>query len=46
VVADEITVAVRTTAVNRIALMITIAAAIALFGLYSRRWLRRPKTPS
>jgi hypothetical protein len=35
---------VRTTAVSRIALIITIAAAIVLAGLWARRYIRRPKT--
>jgi hypothetical protein len=37
---------VRTTAVSRIALMITIAAAVVLAGLWARRYVRRPKTTS
>jgi hypothetical protein len=35
---------VRTTAVSRIALLITVAAAIVLAGLWARRYVRRPKT--
>ncbi len=35
---------VRTTAVSRIALIITVAAAIVLAGLWARRYVRRPKT--
>jgi len=35
---------VRTTAVSRIALLITIAAAIGLAALWARRYVRRPKT--
>jgi hypothetical protein len=35
---------VRTTAVSRIALLITIAAAIVLAALWARRYVRRPKT--
>jgi hypothetical protein len=35
---------VRTTAVSRIALIITIAAAIVLAALWTRRYVRRPKT--
>jgi hypothetical protein len=35
---------VRTTAVSRIALIITIGAAIVLAGLWARRYIRRPKT--
>jgi hypothetical protein len=35
---------VRTTAVSRIALIITIAAAVVLAALWTRRYIRRPKT--
>jgi hypothetical protein len=35
---------VRTTAVNRIALIITVAAALVLVALWSRRYLQRPTT--
>jgi hypothetical protein len=37
-------VSVRSTAVNRIALIVTIAAALGLLALYSRRWIRRRTT--
>lgn len=39
-------VSVRSTAVNRIALLVTIAAALGLLALYSRRWTRRRRTPA
>lgn len=39
-------VSVRSTAVNRIALIVTIAAALGLLALYSRRWIRRRTTPA
>jgi len=32
---------VRTTAVNSIALLVTVLAALALVALYIRRWFRR-----
>jgi len=35
---------VRTTAVNSIALLVTVAAALALVALYARRWFRRRRT--
>jgi hypothetical protein len=37
---------VRSTAFNRIALLVTLAAAAVLALLYSRRWFRRTKVPS
>jgi uncharacterized protein DUF6049 len=40
------TIVVRSTAVNRIALLVTLGAAALLALLYLRRWLRRTKTPS
>ncbi len=40
------TIVVRSTAVNRIALLVTLGAAAVLALLYLRRWLRRTKTPS
>lgn len=40
------TIVVRSTAVNRIALIVTLGAAGLLALLYLRRWLRRTKTPS
>jgi len=36
-----ITVVVRTTTVNHIALLVTIGAGLGLLALYSRRWFRR-----
>jgi hypothetical protein len=42
---SEQTVVVRSTAVSRIALAITIAAGLGLLALYARRWTRR-RTPS
>ena len=41
---NPIAIAVRTTAVNSIALLVTVAAALALVALYSRRWFRRRRT--
>jgi hypothetical protein len=38
---NAIPIAVRTTAVNSIALLVTVLAALALVGLYVRRWFRR-----
>jgi hypothetical protein len=35
---------VRTTALNGIALRVTLAAAVLLVILYARRWFRRRKT--
>jgi hypothetical protein len=35
---------VRSTAVNRIALLVTAGAAAGLVALYARRWVRRRKT--
>jgi hypothetical protein len=40
------TITVRTTAVNRIALFVTLAAAIGLIALYARRWFRRRTSPT
>jgi hypothetical protein len=40
------TIVVRSTAFNRIALLVTLAAAAVLALLYSRRWFRRTKVPS
>jgi hypothetical protein len=40
------TIVVRSTAFNRIALIVTLAAAAVLALLYSRRWFRRTKVPS
>ena len=40
------TIVVRSTAVNKIALIVTLGAAALLALLYLRRWLRRTKTPS
>jgi hypothetical protein len=40
------TIVVRSTAFNRIALIVTLAAAGVLALLYSRRWFRRVKVPS
>jgi hypothetical protein len=40
------TILVRSTAVNHIALLITIAAALGLVALYSRRWFRRRRSPT
>jgi hypothetical protein len=39
-------IAVRSTALNDIALIVTLAAAGVLALLYSRRWFRRTKVPS
>jgi hypothetical protein len=39
-------IVVRSTAFNRIALIVTLAAASVLALLYSRRWFRRTKVPS
>jgi hypothetical protein len=39
-------ITVRTTAVNRIALFVTLAAAIGLVALYARRWFRRRTSPT
>jgi hypothetical protein len=43
-VLDSETIAVRSTAVNHIALLVTLAAALALVALYSRRWVRRRRS--
>jgi hypothetical protein len=40
------TIVVRTTAVNHIALLVTIGAGLGLLALYSRRWFRRRKNPA
>jgi hypothetical protein len=42
--ADPIVIAVRTTAVNSIALLVTVLAALGLVALYARRWFRRRRT--
>jgi hypothetical protein len=39
-------ITVRSTAVNRIALFVTLAAAIGLIALYARRWFRRRTSPT
>jgi len=41
---DPILVGVRTTAVNSIALLVTVLAALGLVALYARRWFRRRRT--
>ena len=41
-----ITVVVRTTTVNHIALLVTLGAGLGLLALYSRRWFRRRKNPA
>lgn len=41
-----ITVAVRSTSVNHIALLVTMAAGLGLLALYSRRWFRRRRNPA
>ncbi|MEP6758039.1 MAG: hypothetical protein ABJB55_02475 [Actinomycetota bacterium] len=41
-----IKVVVHTTAVNHIALLVTIVAGLGLLALYSRRWFRRRRTPA
>jgi hypothetical protein len=41
---NPIAIAVRTTAVNSIALLVTVLAALVLVALYSRRWFRRRRT--
>jgi hypothetical protein len=41
---DESNLTVRTTAVNSIAVIITGAAALLLVALWSRRYIRRPKS--
>ncbi|HTG47237.1 MAG TPA: DUF6049 family protein [Actinomycetota bacterium] len=46
VIGQPVTIVVRSTAVNRIALFVTLGAAAVLALLYLRRWLRRTKTPS
>ncbi|MDP9184921.1 MAG: hypothetical protein M3O29_04540, partial [Actinomycetota bacterium] len=43
-VLDDETIAVRSTAVNHIALLVTLAAALGLVALYSRRWVRRRRS--
>jgi hypothetical protein len=40
------TITVRSTAVNRIALFVTLAAALGLIALYARRWFRRRTSPT
>ncbi len=40
------TITVRSTAVNRIALFVTLAAALGLIALYARRWVRRRTSPT
>jgi hypothetical protein len=42
----SIAIAVRTTAVNSIALLVTVLAALVLVGLYARRWFRRRTNPT
>jgi hypothetical protein len=42
-VTQPITVVVRSTTVNHIALLVTLAAGLGLLALYSRRWFRRRK---
>jgi hypothetical protein len=44
-IADPITIQVRSTAANRIALLVTMLAAGGLLLLYSRRWWRRRMNP-
>ncbi len=39
-------VQVRSTALNRIALLVTVGAAVVLLTLYGRRWRRRRTSPS
>jgi hypothetical protein len=41
---NPIAIAVRTTAVNSIALLVTVLAALGLVALYARRWFRRRRT--
>ena len=43
---NPIAIAVRTTAVNSIALLVTVLAALVLVGLYARRWFRRRTNPT
>jgi hypothetical protein len=38
-------ITVRSTAVNHIALLVTLGAALVLVALYARRWVRRRRTP-
>ena len=45
-IGDPQQIAVRSTALNDIALIVTLAAAAVLALLYSRRWFRRTKVPS
>jgi hypothetical protein len=45
-IGDPQQIAVRSTALNDIALIVTLAAAGVLALLYSRRWFRRTKVPS
>jgi hypothetical protein len=45
-IGDPLQIAVRSTALNDIALIVTLAAAGVLALLYSRRWFRRTKAPS
>ena len=40
-VTQPITIVVRSTTVNHIALLVTLAAGLGLLALYSRRWFRR-----
>jgi hypothetical protein len=40
------TIVVRSTAVNHIALLVTIGAALGLVALYARRWVRRRRNPT
>ena len=43
---NPIAIAVRTTAVNSIALLVTVLAGLVLVGLYARRWFRRRTNPT
>jgi hypothetical protein len=40
------TIVVRSTALNHIALLVTIGAAFGLVLLYARRWFRRRRNPT
>jgi hypothetical protein len=45
-IAEPITITARSTAVNGIALLVTVVAALGLLLLYSRRWWRRRRNPA
>jgi hypothetical protein len=43
---DPIAIPVRSTAVNSVALLVTVLAALGLVALYVRRWFRRRTNPT